>query len=250
VNFDWPRPPLLLGLVLGGIAETNLFIATRIYGASWLTHPGVLIIALLILLGLFYPVYDNWRTSRRTTDAATAAGHQPAQLTEAVPTKSRIAHALFALVFVALFAFIVYQAKFGFGAWEPRSALFPLAIGVPCLILAILTFAMELFRSRRPVPSENVAPAPGAPEIAPDEARNRAMMIASWIVGFFLAIWFLGFTIASALATFLYLKFSGGERWSTSAALALVAWAFFYGMFDYALKLPFPEGAFIDWLEI
>ena len=34
VKFDWQRPPLLLGLVLGGIAENNLFIAEphlRIY---------------------------------------------------------------------------------------------------------------------------------------------------------------------------------------------------------------------------
>jgi polyferredoxin len=89
-----------------------------------------------------------------------------------------------------------------------------------------------------------------AREIAPDEVRNRTMVIASWIVGFFLAIWFLGFTIASALATFLYLKVSSGERWATSIALAFVAWAFFYGMFDYALKLPFPEGVLMDWLEI
>ena len=250
VKLDWPRPPLLLGLVLGGIAETNLFIATRIYGASWLTHPGVLVIALLILLGLLYPVYENWKKSRRSNQPASPIQPAPAQLTEPVPPKSRIAHGLFALFFVAIFAFIVYQAKFGFGSWEPRAALFPLTIGVPCLILAILTVGLELFRSTRPVPSENVMPAEGTREIAPDEARNRTMVIASWIVGFFLAIWFLGFTIASALATFLYLKVSSGERWATSIALAVIAWAFFYGMFDYALHLPFPEGLLLDWLNI
>ncbi|MGH7793586.1 MAG: tripartite tricarboxylate transporter TctB family protein, partial [Candidatus Binatia bacterium] len=140
--------------------------------------------------------------------------------------------------------------KFGFGSWEPRAALFPLAIGVPCLILAILTFGMELFRSTRTVPSENLLLAESAHAIAPDEARNRTMIIAGWIVGFFLIIWFLGFTIASALATFLYLKFSGEERWLTSIALALIAWGFFYGMFDYALHLPFPEGLLLDWLNI
>jgi hypothetical protein len=29
-----------------------------------------------------------------------------------------------------------------------------------------------------------------------------------------------------------------------------IARAFFYGMFDYALKLPFPEGLLMDWLNI
>jgi len=250
VKFDWPRPPLLLGLVLGGIAETNLFIATRIYGASWLTHPGVLVIALLIVLGLLYPVWENWRKSRRNTEARSPIQAEPARLMEPVPLRSRIAHGLFALFFVAIFAFIVYQAKFGFGSWEPRAALFPLAIGVPCLILAILTFGLELFRSTRAVTAENISPAEARNEIAPDEARNRTMVIAGWIVGFFLIIWFLGFPMASALATFLYLKLSSAERWSTSLALALVAWGFFYGMFDYALSLPFPEGLLLDWLEI
>jgi TctA family transporter len=246
VKFDWPRPPLLLGLVLGGIAETNLFIATRIYGASWVTHPGVLVIALLIVLGMLYPVYEKWRKSRRSSQAGSSIQPERAQLTEPVLSTTRMAHALFALFFVALFAFIVYQAKFGFGAWEPRAALFPLSIGIPCLILAILTVGLELFRFTRPVAAEDVS----SVEIAPDEARNRTMVIASWIVGFFLAIWFLGFPVASAFATFFYLKFSGGERWSTSIALAVVAWAFFYGMFGYALKLPFPEGVLMDWFEI
>jgi hypothetical protein len=250
VKFDWPRPPLLLGLVLGGIAETNLFIATRIYGASWLTHPGVLVIALLILLGLLYPVWENWRKSRRNTEARSPIQAEPGRLREPVPLRGRIAHGLFALFFVAIFAFIVYQAKFGFGSWEPRAALFPLAIGIPCLILAILTFGLELSRSTRAVTTENVSSAEARNEIAPDEARNRTMVIAGWIVGFFLTIWFLGFPAASALATFLYLKLSGGERWATSLALALVAWGFFYGMFDYALKLPFPEGLLVDWLNI
>jgi putative tricarboxylic transport membrane protein len=250
VRFDWPRPPLLLGLVLGGIAETNLFIATRIYGASWLTHPGVLLIAVLILLGLLYPVYEKRKKNRPANQTVSPVQPEPVRLREPVPLKSRIAHALFALLFVVLFAFIVYQAKFGFGSWEPRAALFPLAVGIPCLILAILTVGLELFRVTRLVASESVSPAESAHEVAPDVARNRTMVIASWIVGFFLAIWFLGFPIASAFATFLYLKFSGGERWATSVALALIAWAFFYGMFDYALKLPFPDGALMDWLKI
>jgi hypothetical protein len=245
VKFDWPRPPLLLGLVLGGIAETNLFIATRIYGASWITHPGVLIIALLILLGLLYPLYENWKKRWRSIEVQSPTEPAPRQLVEPVPMKSRIGHGLFALFFVAIFAFIVYQAKFGFGSWEPRAALFPLSIGIPCLILAILTVGLELFRSTRTVAAEEAAH-----EVAPREALNRTIVIAGWIVGFFLTIWFLGFPLASALATFLYLKFSGGERWATSVALAFIAWAFFYGMFDYALKLPFPEGLLVDWLNI
>jgi TctA family transporter len=250
VKFDWPRPPLLLGLVLGGIAETNLFIATRIYGASWLTNPGVLVIALLILVGLLYPLYDERRKRRRGSEAAASDQLQPAQASEPVPLKSRIAQALFALFFVAIFAFVVYEANFGFGSWEPRAALFPLAIGIPCLILALLTAVVELFRAARPVPTESGMPVEPVHEVTPHEARNRTIAIAGWIIGFFLIIWLLGFPLASALATLLYLKFSSNERWVTSAGLALIAWGFFYGMFDYGLHLPFPDGLLLDWLNI
>jgi hypothetical protein len=88
------------------------------------------------------------------------------------------------------------------------------------------------------------------PFTAQGEQSFLFMLIASWIVGFFLAIWFLGFPAASAIATFLYLKFSGNERWLTSIVPAFIAWGFFYGMFDYALKLPFPDAVLIDWLEV
>jgi hypothetical protein len=33
--------------------------------------------------------------------------------------------------------------------------------------------------------------------LAPDEARNRTVMIAGWILGIFLAIWFFAFPMAS-----------------------------------------------------
>ena len=37
VKFGWPRPPLILGLTLGKIAENYLWISTAAYGAKWLT---------------------------------------------------------------------------------------------------------------------------------------------------------------------------------------------------------------------
>ena len=39
VKFGWPRPPLILGLTLGKIAENYLWISTAAYGAKWLTVP-------------------------------------------------------------------------------------------------------------------------------------------------------------------------------------------------------------------
>jgi putative tricarboxylic transport membrane protein len=249
VKFDWQRPPLLLGLVLGGIAENNLFIATRIYGATWLMHPGVIVIGLLMLIGLLYPLFDAWR--RRAKEDAGKLDKIKPQATEKVfvpiTPKTRIARALFALFFVALFAYVVYEAKFGFGAWEPRAALFPWVIGVPGLLLAIYVLFRDATQNTRLVKVGEGQPV-SEPEIDPIIARQRTIAISGWMVGFFAAIWLLGFTAAAAVVTFLYLKFGAGEKWPISLALTAASWLFFFGLFDYGLQLPFPTGAILDWV--
>jgi TctA family transporter len=53
-RFSWPRPPLILGLVLSGIIENYLFISMARYGFSWLLRPIVLIIGGLIVFSLIY----------------------------------------------------------------------------------------------------------------------------------------------------------------------------------------------------
>ena len=54
-ELKWPRPPFILGLVLGNLAENRLFLAVNNYGASWLLRPAVLVIMALTLLGACIP---------------------------------------------------------------------------------------------------------------------------------------------------------------------------------------------------
>jgi TctA family transporter len=78
VQLDWPRPPLLLGLVIGGIAEKNLFIATTGYGIAWLLRPGVILMALLIVGAIAYPFVQSWRERRWPKPApALEVAHEP-----------------------------------------------------------------------------------------------------------------------------------------------------------------------------
>jgi hypothetical protein len=250
VKFDWQRPPLLLGLVLGGIAENNLFIASRIYGAGWLLHPAVLVIAFITIAGLLYPVLKSRRRRLREAKHQPEADESATSLkVRLVPAPIRVARASFAFFILAVLSYVAYEAHFGFGAWEPRAALFPLVIGTPTLLLAAYIFVRECLRSTEAVKAEEHGFEP-ALEIDPLLARQRTLAIGAWIVGFFVAIWLLGFTAAAAVATFVYLKLGAKEQWVPSAALTLVAWLFFYGLFDYALQLPFPDGAVLDWMHI
>jgi len=78
---------------------------------------------------------------------------------------------------------------------------------------------------------------------------QRTAAISAWIVGFFLAIWLLGFSITVPAMTLLYLRFYARERWTMTIVLTLAAWGFFYGLFEYLLHVPFPDGKIFLWLE-
>jgi len=61
-RYDWPRVPLIMGLVLGKLAEPYLFITVDRYGATFLwQRPVVLIINALIVISIIVPVYRRWR---------------------------------------------------------------------------------------------------------------------------------------------------------------------------------------------
>src|SRR5919109_293217 len=55
VRFGWPRAPLVLGFVLGKLAETYLFISVARYGFAWLKQPVVLVLIVLTTLVIVWP---------------------------------------------------------------------------------------------------------------------------------------------------------------------------------------------------
>jgi TctA family transporter len=55
-QLKWPRPPLVLGLVLGDIIERYLFISIQRYGIDWFARPIVIGIFAVAAMGLFRPL--------------------------------------------------------------------------------------------------------------------------------------------------------------------------------------------------
>jgi putative tricarboxylic transport membrane protein len=238
VQLDWARPPLLLGLVLGSLSENTLFLSTDNYGAAWLRFPSVLFIGAIILAGLFYPIFQRWRKNRNK-QRATWPEKDAAIPLEKEPVTSLWAP-IFTLVVVAFFAWTLWEAR----EWWFRARLFPWAIGFTGLALALLQLRSEiasLVRSRRAGIEKK--------QTKSILARQRTLGITAWILGFFAAIWLLGFAVAVPLTIFLYLKAGAREHWPISIALAFVGWLSFYGLFDYLLHVPFPEGQFFIWMK-
>src|SRR5690349_20836518 len=61
-QLKWPRPPLILGVVLGDTIERYLFISIERYGLSWMLRPLVLLLLTLALLGLVRPLLEDIRS--------------------------------------------------------------------------------------------------------------------------------------------------------------------------------------------
>ena len=75
-RFGWPRPPLILGLVLSGIIENYLFISVSRYGAAWMTRPIVLIVAVLIVVSLYYGIRNARKQRELQQERDSRVGHE------------------------------------------------------------------------------------------------------------------------------------------------------------------------------
>jgi putative tricarboxylic transport membrane protein len=230
-RLDWPRPPLLLGLVLGPLAENRLFLSTDNYGLGWLLRPGVLIILAIILAGLAVPIVQQRR-----------GGVAPAEpgATGPAPIRWRLdgATALNAGL-VLLFASALWTSR----RFDARAGLFPWTIASASLVLAIVNVAGGLRAPRAPAPGDD------DPAAEPPDSARRTLAICAWILGMYAAIWLVGFSLATLVTTLLYLR-AARERWPLSVGLSLAGFAFVYGLFEKGLGVPFPPGQLFVWLDL
>ncbi len=72
-QFKWPRPPLILGVVLGDTIERYLFISVERYGLSWLDRVVVAILFTIAIIGLVRPFLQDIRYHARDRQQATVA---------------------------------------------------------------------------------------------------------------------------------------------------------------------------------
>jgi putative tricarboxylic transport membrane protein len=59
VQLHWPRPPLILGLVLGGLTENYLFLSVQRYDFEWLGRPLVVLLGLALAAILVWPSVER-----------------------------------------------------------------------------------------------------------------------------------------------------------------------------------------------
>jgi putative tricarboxylic transport membrane protein len=243
-KLEWPRPPVLLGLVLGPLAENRLFLSTDNYGWAWTGRPGVIGIFVLTLFGIFYPMIKSRREEREKARDNSLA--EPTRVEEPSHRGMQFgAAALFTTAIIIVLALALWQSRnFGY-----RAGLFPWVIGTPTLILGLGQLVRDLYGKKKKKIAGLAESVETHIDVEPAVARQRTINILCWTVGFFVAIWLLGFSYAVPLTVFLYLKFAGKEKWPITIAVTFFTWLFYWSLFEWLLSVPFPDGLLIELIK-
>ena len=85
-------------------------------------------------------------------------------------------------------------------------------------------------------------------DVPPEVERQRVINIFSWIVGFIVSVYLIGFPLTVPLFIFSYLKFQGDVGWLRTIVITVITWSLFYAVFQRLVHLQFESGALQNWL--
>ncbi len=250
--FQWPRPPLILGFILGAIIERNLQSAISAYGPlDLLTRPITVILLVLSAVTIYALVRSERKMAaiKAAAEAAEAAvtaesrsqtSPQPRSAARRFSGSWRLEH-WFALAVLLVVGWMMWEAF----NWAPRARFMPLLVGIP--VIGLILF--HLLFMRRSVTGEIMDI--GLRSLETPGAAKTAGVIAISIVLFAIGTMTIGLLYTSILyaALFPFVMCEGRTRWIaapiSAACVALMA----YGMLDYYMGVFWPEPIMWSWIS-
>jgi hypothetical protein len=148
-------------------------------------------------------------------------------------------------IFTLLVLLICLLGVFTARQWQFQARLFPWTIGIPAFLLCVIQLVLDIFRSKASDDPDDVR---GLMDLPVDSSvpmlvvMQRAANIFGWILGFFAAIWIIGFIISVPLFIILYLGLQARERISLTLIYAGIMLLFLLVVFHYVLHIPWPAG--------
>jgi len=235
-RLGWPRPPLILGYVIGGLFERYLFISTQIFGAGWVLRPIVLGVLALSIWVAFRPlrisVIDTVATLRGLRPGHRRMGPRP----------------LFSLGLLAVTACGYWLSR----DWPAAANMVPQAAMLVTATFGLLNLVTELFGSAAEEAAESAPAHPPEFDLLASVptalAQQRALRFFAVLVGFLFASAAIGLLPSLFLMILVLTRFEFHEKWSASLATSTIAITILYGLFDRLFSVPWPQSALGDLL--
>ena len=248
-QFKWPRPPLILGVVLGDTIERYLFISIERYGLSWMLRPIVALLFALAILGLIRPLLQDIRSQggimRMLTSFQRPTFH-PSQL--------------FTMFMIALIGAAVVASL----QWDFSAKIVPLVVGTVALCAAVLSLFNEM--CRKPAAAAAEGPAEHAEhevgekihmDLVSDTAHlpvreivMRAGLFFGYLIGFMAVMATIGLIPTVGLFVVFFMRYEAKERWSLVIPYAVVLVLFIWFAFDYFMAVPWPPTLIGQWFPV
>ncbi|MFT7026635.1 MAG: TctA family transporter [Paracoccaceae bacterium] len=224
-RFGWPRPAMLIGFVLAPQAETYFYQAMQFYEWGFVTRPGVIIIALMTVVSVWFGLKNRVDDSGPMTDAATAP----------IPVMPQV---LFAAAMLAVFAFALWDAL----GQSRLGGVFPMGVAVVGLMFGLI-LTISLVRGGSTHPAFFDYEATG--DHVGDAGNGWLWSGALWIAALVALTALLGFYLAMIVFFVSFLQLRAKASWARTVMLTAGAAGFILAL-AYALSLNFPSGYLQD----
>src|SRR5215813_10131308 len=236
-HYYWPRPPLVLGFILGGILERYMFISIERYGVGWLTRPIVVGMFILSALTLMRPVLQDIREHHGIKSMLSNFG-RPRLSTDN----------LFPAAMLCLFLAMLWMSL----PWPFEAKIIPTIVGVTAVIAVSLSLANDIFRKQHVEGAlDEKAKAAVSQKIHMDVASKtahlpghiillRGFIFFGWMVAFLCSMAVIGLIPTVPIFVIAYMRLEGPEKWRHAAIMAAVMTTLIYVVFDQLLNIPWP----------
>ena len=229
----WPRPPLILAMILGGIMETRFQISMIAHdGIGWLQRPIVLIILALIAITIFYAARQFAR-DRKSGNTPQGEGSE----------RNPLLSLPFAVTLVAVFVWAAIESL----KWPEEVRQFPLTATIPGAIMALVIAAMD-GRAAIGVLRENASFAAAFRAAAEQAVLGRALRFLGYLLAMILLMLVIGQKLVLPLFIYLYLKRWGRYGWRVALSYSVGGWVLLVGFYDKIMNLQWYPSWVYYWL--
>ena len=245
-QLKWPRPPLILGCVLGDIVERYLFISIQRYGIDWFWRPLVLALFALSALGLFRPLIADIKGHGGIKGMLSGFGKPRFEL-------SMLMH----VFMVAVIGYMVWEASH----WNFSAKIVPLIVGGLALTFTIVSLLNEMFRDPQHMIDISIAAAAekgiekkihmdidsGTDDMDDKLVLQRAAIFFGWLLAFMASMWLIGLIPTVPIFVVALMRLEGNEPWKLVIPQAVGLTVFIYVVFDQLLTIPWPPTLLGTW---